>query len=78
MVDEAVPEMQGGVGIAAAKSSNEVILLSLYCTFCGVDAVKVWGNELELETGFAQKHFEAAGAFIVRNFLLGVRPRSER
>ena len=33
--------------------------------------MKVWGNELELDTGIAQKHFEAAGAFIVQNLVMG-------
>ena len=53
MWDEAVPEMQGGVGVAAAESGDEVILVSLDCTFCDVGAMKVWGNELELYTGLA-------------------------
>ena len=54
MWDEAVPEIQGEVGVAAAQASDEVILVSLDYTFCVVAAVKVWGNELELDTGFAQ------------------------
>ena len=33
--------------------------------------MKVWGNELELDTGFAQKSYEAAGAFIVQHLVLG-------
>ena len=53
MWDEAVPEMQGGVWVAAAQAGNEVILVSLDCTFCGVGAMKVWGNELELDTSLA-------------------------
>ena len=57
MWDETVPEMQGEVGIAAAQAGDKVILVSLGYTFCGVVAVKVWGNELELDTGFAQKRF---------------------
>ena len=71
MWDEAVPEMQDKFGVAAAQAGNEVILVSLDCTFCGVGAVKVWGNELELDTGIAQKSFEAAGAFIVQHLVLG-------
>ena len=50
MWDEAVPEMQGEVWVAAAQAGNEVILVSLDCTFCGVGAMKLWGNELELDT----------------------------
>ena len=46
MWDEAVPEMQGGVGVAATEAGDEVILVSLDCAFCGVGAMKVWGNEL--------------------------------
>ena len=72
MWDEAVPEMQGEVGVAAAQAGDELILVSLDCTFCSVGEVKVWGNELELDTGFAQKSFEAAGAFIVQHLVLGV------
>ena len=70
MWDEVVPEMQGEVGVTAAKAGNEVILVSLDCTFCGVGAMKVWGKELELETGIAQKSFEA-GEFIVQHLVLG-------
>ena len=44
--DEAVPEMQRGVWIAAAQAGNEVILVSLDCSFCGIGAMQVWGHEL--------------------------------
>ena len=71
MWDKAVSEMQGEVGVAAAQAGDEVILVSLDCTFCGVGAMKVWGNELELDTGIAQKSFEAARAFIVQHLVLG-------
>ena len=71
MWDEAVPEMQGEVRIAAAKAGDEVILVSLDCAFCDVGALKVWGNELELDAGTAQKSFEAAGAFIIQHLVLG-------
>ena len=50
MWDEAFPEMQPEVLVTAAQAGDEVILLSLDCTFCGVGAMKVWGNELELDT----------------------------
>ena len=53
MWDEAVPDMQGGFWFAAAQSVDEVILVSLDCTFCGVGAMNVWGNELELDTRLA-------------------------
>ena len=33
--------------------------------------MKVWGNELELDNRLAEKRFEAAGAFIVQNLVLG-------
>ena len=71
MGDEAVPEMQGEVGVASTEAGDEVILVSLYCAFCGVGAMKVWGNKLEPYAGIAQKRFEAAGAFIVGNMVLG-------
>ena len=61
---EAVLEMQGDVGFAAAEAGDEVILVSVGCAFCGIGVMKVWGNELELDAGIAQKRFEAAGAFI--------------
>ena len=51
MWDEAVPEMQREVWIAAAQAGNEVILVSLDCSFCGVGAMKVWGHELKIDTG---------------------------
>ena len=53
MWDEAVPDMQGEVWVAAAQDGDEVILVSLDCTSCGVGAMKVWGNELELDTRLA-------------------------
>ena len=53
MWDAAVPEMRGGFGVAADKSGDEVILVSLDCTFCSVGVMQVWGNELELDTGLA-------------------------
>ena len=65
MVDEEVPEMQGEVGVAATEVGDELILVDLYCVFCRVGAMKVWGNELEPYAGIAQKSFEAARAFIV-------------
>ena len=48
--------MQGGVGFAASEADDEVILVSLDCAFCGVGAMKLWGNELEPYTGLAQKN----------------------
>ena len=53
MWDEAVPEIQGEFGVASAQAGDKVILVSLDCTFCGVGAMKVWGNELELDTGLS-------------------------
>ena len=53
MGDEEVPEMQKEVGVAAAEAGDEVILVSFDCKFCGVSAMKVWGNELELDTRLA-------------------------
>ena len=72
MRDEAVTEMQGGVGVAAAEAGDELILVGLDCTLCGVGAMKLWGNKLEPYVGIAQKRFEAAGAFIVEHLVLGV------
>ena len=63
--------MQRLVWVAAAQAGNEVILVSLDLSFCGVGAINVWGNELKLDTGLASKRFEAAGAFIVQHLVLG-------
>ena len=49
----------------------EVILVILDCALCGVGVMKVWGNELELNSGITKKSFEAAGAFIVEHLELG-------
>ena len=46
MGDEAVPEMQGEVGVAATEAGDEVIFVGLDGAFIGVGAMKVWGNEL--------------------------------
>ena len=40
MGDEAVPEMQGGVGVAYIEAGDEVILVGSYCTFWGVGTMK--------------------------------------
>ena len=53
MWDEEVPEMQREVWVAAAQACNAVILVSLDCSFCGVGMMKVWGNDLKLDTGLA-------------------------
>ena len=71
MGDEAVPEIQGEVGVVATEAGNEVILVGLDGALCGVGAMKVWGNELEPYAGIAQKLFQAAGAFIVEHLVLG-------
>ena len=65
MGDEAVPEIQGEVKVAATEAGDEVILVGFYGTFCGVGAMKVGGEELEPHAGISQKLFQAAGAFIV-------------
>ena len=57
MGDEAVPTMQGGVGVAATEAGDEVILVVLDGVLCGVCAMKVWRNELEIYAGIAQKLF---------------------
>ena len=57
MRDEAVADMQGGVGVADTESGDEVILVCLYGVFCSVGVMKVWRNKLELYSGIAQKLF---------------------
>ena len=42
--------MQRDVGLAASQAGDEVILVSLDCSFCGVGVMKVWGHELKLDT----------------------------
>ena len=65
MRNEAVPEMQGEVRVATNEAGDEVILVGLDGAFDGVCAMQVRRNELETNTGIAQKLFWAAGAFIV-------------
>ena len=50
MWDEVVPDMQREVLVAAAQADDDLILVILYCLFCGVGAMKVWGHELKLDT----------------------------
>ena len=71
MWDDAVPEMQREVWVAAAQAGNDMILLSLDCSLCGVCAMKVWGHELKLDTCRAYKRFEASGALIIQHSVLG-------
>ena len=54
---EAVPEMQGVVGVATTEDGKEVILVCLDGLFGGIGAIKVQRNKLELDTGIAQKLF---------------------
>ena len=44
MGDEAVPEMQGEVGVASTEAGDEVILVGLDGAFGGVGAMKVRRN----------------------------------
>ena len=55
MRDEAVPKMQGGVGVAAAEARDEVAFVGLDGAFGGVGAMQVRSNELEIDAGIAQK-----------------------
>ena len=57
MGDEAIPEMQGEVWVAATEAGEKVILVGLDGAFGGVGAMKVRRNELELDAGTAQKLF---------------------
>ena len=57
MMDEAVPEMQGEVGVSDTEDGYELILVGLDGVFGGVGAMKVWRNELELYAGIAKKLF---------------------
>ena len=50
MLDEAVPEMQRKFWVETAQAGDELILVSLDCSFCGVGAMKLWGHELKLDT----------------------------
>ena len=49
MWDEAVPEMKREVWVAADQAFNELILVCLDCSLCGIGAMKVWRHELKLD-----------------------------
>ena len=55
MWDDAVLEVQGEVGVTAAQDGDEVILVCLDCTFCGVGTRKVWGTSWNLTVNRAEK-----------------------
>ena len=78
MWDEAVPEMQGGVGVAANLAGDEVILVSLYCTFCGIGTMKVWGTSCNLTLELGRNVWRPPGHSLSRIWYWGVRLRSER
>ena len=61
MRDEAVPEMQGEVGVETAKVSNKVILVGLYGAFGGVGAMQVRRNELEIDARSRRNCFSPTG-----------------
>ena len=61
MGDEVVPEMQGEVGVADTEAGGEAILVGLDGVFCGVGAMKVWGNELEPSLESRRKVFRPPG-----------------
>ena len=46
MWDEAVPEIQGEVGVATTEAGEKLILVGLDGAFGGVGAMKVRRNEL--------------------------------
>ena len=77
MGDEAVPELQGGVGVADIEAGNKVILVCLDGVFCGVGAMQGWRNELELYAGMAYC-FRPPGHSLSSIWYWGVRPRLER
>ena len=77
MWDEAVPEMQGKVCVSAAQARDEVILVILDCTFCGVDVMKVWGTSWNLTLALRRNVLRPPGHSLSRIWFLGVRPRSE-
>ena len=74
---EAVLEMQGEVRFAANEAGDKVILVGLYGAFCGVDAMKVWRNELELYTESRRNCFSPPGHSLLSIWYWGVRPWSE-
>ena len=53
MRDEAVPEMQGELGLANTEAGDEVILVGLDGVFGGVGAIQVWRKELEIDAGIS-------------------------
>ena len=57
MSNEAVPEMQGGFGVATTEAGDKLILIGLDGAFGGVGAMQVQKNELEIDAGIAQKLF---------------------
>ena len=50
MWDETVPEMQWEVWVASAQAIDEVVLVFLDFSLCGVGTMQVWGHELKLDT----------------------------
>ena len=57
MRDEAVPEVQGEVGVATIEAGGEVILVGLDGAFGSVGLMQVRRNELEIDAGIEQKLF---------------------
>ena len=57
MRNEAVPDMKEEVRFATTEAGDKVILVGLDGAFGGVCAMQVWRNELEIDTGIAQKLF---------------------
>ena len=47
--------MQGGFGVAATEAGDEAVFVGLDGALCGIGAMKMWRNELELYSGIVQK-----------------------
>ena len=71
MGDEAVPDMQGGVGVAATEAGDEVILVGLDGAFCGLWCNAGVGEQVGTLCWNRVENFQAAGAFIVEYLVLG-------
>ena len=67
MGDEAIPFLGGKARVARSVSGAKVIFECADCTFCGVAAVDVKGDKLEVNVVFVEGFLHGVEALVVEN-----------
>ena len=71
MGDEAIPFLGGKARVARSVSGAKVIFECADCTFCGVAALIVRRETLEVNVVFAEDFLHGVGALVVKDMEIG-------